>query len=883
MSRFRRLIATLRRWRHADRIDRDLQDEVEGYAQMLADEARASGLPPDEARRLALAELGSVEAVKESVRQSRAGIVVEQTWQDVRYAFRSLRRTPAFAATAVVTLALGLGASAVIFSVVDATLFKPLPYRDPGRLVDLGHRARAGTPDEVTVFGMSWGEVQFWRARSEIFTGVESYYNRPAPVEDGDSGEPVQVSRFTAGLPALLGISPEMGRVFTSDEARTAAPVAVISDRYWRQRFGGSTAALGATIRLGRRAVTVVGVLPPEFRYGPGTGGRTDVWEPLGGNVSPGDPAGLTLFRLRPPLDPVTALPAIRTAAARLQAIRPEDHPWTPELSDLDQRERSTRTLASPLWAFLAMSGVVVLIVCANLGNLLRVRFVGRRDELAMRAALGAGRARLVRLLLIEGAFVVTIGGVAAGLLAAGLIRALPGVVPSSMGRALFAVSLPVFDTRVAGFGTLLLATVALLTIVAPAVRGARRHRPPGTAIVSSHTTWAPDRRRTIGHVQALQMALALLLTTIAALVADGFIHLRTADLGFRAAGLYSVSLSLPVPRYADHAAQLAWYQRVLGRVRHLPDVAAAAYGTEPPASTNGGLWRPGDALGAFLVAARRTAGDGYFGTAGIPVIEGRTFAAGDGANGEPVVVVSASAARRLWPGQPAVGKLIRTSFSGRVPPARVVGVVGDVARYDFTLLKPAYGLYVPFAQKLTPSATLVVRARRAGAPVVREVEDVLRMDEPDVRITSAGAVTRLYEAMETFAAPTFFALLTASFALIALVTAAVGLYGLLAYAVGQREREIGVRVAVGATVGQIKALVLADALRPLGVGLTLGWIAAWILARYLGSLLYGASPHDALAFLTSGGVLLLTALVSTLAPVRRATGVDPIRALRVE
>jgi putative ABC transport system permease protein len=874
-----RRLAAWRRWLHADRAERDLHDEIESYAEMLADERRAGGLTPSEARRHARAEAGGVEAVKESVRQARAGAVVEQTLQDVRYALRGLRRTPGFAAAAVVTLALGLGVNAAVFTVVDATLLKPLPYRNVDHLVVLGHLMRAGTPDEMTLMGEPATEVAFWRAATNIFAGVEEYDSRPIDIEDGETGATIHVARFTSGVPDLLGVPPAIGRVFTREEATTAASVAVISDSYWHRRFNADPAALGTTIRLGAEPVTIIGVMPPAFRYGPGTGGATDVWRPLS-DVDDGE----TVFRLQPALTRTTAMPALKAAALRLQEVRHDRSPWTPELRPFDERrEVVARSFSKPLWVFLAMSGVVVLVVCANLGNLLRVRFLGRREELAMRTALGASRGRIARLLLVEAGLVIVLGAVAGALLAAGLVKILPSLVPPRLAYSLFVVSLPGVDGRAAAFGALSLACVVLVTFGLLAVRGLRPQPVAEGLNVTGRTGPSREGRRGLLLLQAFQIALALLLVTTGVLVVSSFVHLKTADLGFQADGLYALEVSLPASRYAGDDAQHAWFARTLERVRQLPDVAVAAYGTPPPSKSNAMMSRPEDTTGSSLVGASRRIGEGYFKAVGVPVFDGREFDASDRAGSELVTIVSASAARALWPGESAIGHLMRFAFSARMPPARVVGVVADVAAYDFKAGKPRYAVYIPLGQQQMTSATLILRAQHPGAPVVREAQDVIRSEEPGATMTLVGPVTAYYEIMETYSGPRFFTVLVVVFAVLALVTAAVGLYGLLAYAVGQRRREIGVRVALGATLGQIRALVLTDALRPVGAGLIVGSAASWLLTRYLGSLLYGIGAHDPIAFLASGGVLLLAALVATLAPIRKATGVDPIRALRVE
>ncbi len=878
-ARWRRVLAAWRRWRRGASAERDLHDEIQGYAEMLADEGAARGVPPAEARRRALAVLGSVAAVEESVRQGRAGAAFEQAARDARYGLRALRRTPGFTMAAVLTLALGLGVNTAVFSVVDVTLLMPLPYRDPDRLVAFGHLTRAGTPDEVTVFGMSADEIAFWRAQPDIFDGVESYDSRPVERVDGDSGTQVGESRFSAGLPALLGVVPEIGRPFTEDEGATNAPVALISDRYWRRRFGGRPDVLGAPIRIESDVLTIVGVLPPAFRYGPDNGGTTDVWRPLAGRDT-----GDVVFRLRPPLTRATAIPALQAAAVRLQAIQPAAQAWTPELEPFAHyRDSAAERLGSPLWVIFTLTGLVVLVVCANLANLLRVRFLGRREELAMRTALGASRGRVARLLFIEGALVVLLGGIGGAAVAGLLVQLVPALVPAGLTRSLFLAGTPALDGRAALFFVSTLALVALLAILLPAIRGARLRSRSGSPAAIRQTSGPGTRRRALVFLQTFQMGLALVLVTVSALVADSFIRLKTADLGYDADELSGIAMTLPVARYGDAAAERSWFARAIERVSGLPGIEAAAFGDPPPRKANVFLNRVDAGLNEGLAAATRHAGVGYFEAAGIDVLEGRVFVPSDASAAEHVVVMSDSAARRLWPSESAVGQLVRVSFSRQRPPARVIGVVRNIAAFDYPAGKPAYAVYVPLGQDKTPSTTLLIRARPAHGAVLGQVRDILRGEEPDVVLGTAGPVTSIYEQLGTYDTSRFYAVLVAIFAVLALVTAAVGLYGLIAYVVGQRRREIGVRVALGSTAGRVRALVLTDAIRPLAGGLALGWIVSWILTRYVASILYGVAPRDPVAFLTSGLILVLAALAAVLAPVRRATGVDPIQALRVE
>ena len=880
-----RLLAAIRRFRASDIAERDLRDDLRGYVDQLTDEHVAAGIAPAEARRRALIELGGVESVEESVRAVRSGAALEQWWQDVRYALRGLRRTPAFTATVILTLGLGIGVNTSVFTVLNAALLKPVPYDRPSQLVDIGHRTHAGTAMESRAIGMSWSEIDLWRAETQLFEGIEAT-GRPVPQTWTGRGESINVSKFTPGLPALLGIAPRIGRVFTTEEVDERTPVIVISDSFWSRAFSRRPEVLGSSITLDGVPMTIIGVMPSAFRYGPAGGGFADAWTGLAPRRDPAVPGsvmGSPVFRLRAGLSPETALPMAQAAAERIQQAEPDATPWTPVLIPLGANRTAVRgSVQTPLTLLLAATGLVLLVACANIANLLSARSAGRRHELAMRSALGASRARLARLLLVEGAVLAALGGTMAVLLAIGTLKALLVLMPSRMllRSGLFSVSLPEIDWRVLAFTVAATVIVTTLSALWPSIRGSRVGQLATLADANRVAGMSIERRRMSVVLQAIQVALALVLATGAGLFGASFLKIVRADLGFDPEGLLSVAAQLPAGRYKAPEAQGLLLEQALDRVRAIPGVRSATLGSPPPATGNGRFVRHGarEASGSIAI---RYAGTGYFSTTGIHVVAGREFGPADTPSSTPVEIIDEAGARRLFGGESPLGQ--QFTYSPYAPEMTIVGVASVVAGAGFATGSESAGMYFAQSQHSRSNVTFVVRVDGDAAGILRAVEDGILSIDRDIKLTNAGPVTDYYERMDTYAIPRFYMSLISLFALMALVTAAVGLYGLLAYSVGQRQREIGVRVALGSSIPQIRWLVFAEAMRPVLAGLVMGLIGAWLATGALASFLYEVSPRDLPTFAWSAAVLLAVVLIATIGPVRRATGVDPIQALRAE
>jgi putative ABC transport system permease protein len=877
-----RLLAFLRRLASPRRTEQDLHDDVQEYADLVADELRTAGVSPEEARRQSRIAVGGVEPVKESVRSARTGASLEQAWQDIRYAVRGLSRSPGFASTAILTVGLGIGVNTAVFTVVDSALFKPLPYDRPEELVRLGHRTRPGTPNESTRLAISWSELAAWRAERAIFQGVEASFGGRAR-QWRERNESIIVSEFTSGMPAMLGVAPIRGRVFTETEAAEAAPVVIIAESLWTRAFGRRSDIVGATMTIDSRVLTIIGVMPAAFRFGPAGYGTSMAWTGLSERAA--DPVGSApvttspWLRLRTGLTLDRARELAAVVAARMQAASPSKVPWTPHLMPIGDA-RSGLQAKPQMLMLLATAGLVLLVACVSVANLLLTRGDSRRQELAMRTALGASRGRLMRLLLTEGVVLASLGGVVAVAMATWTSNIVTALMPSEMQRRMFQVSTPDLDWRVLTFALVATMMVAALSAVWPAVSGSRVGLRASIGGGGQIAGPAPDRRRSRGALQAVQVAMAFLLAVIAGLFATSLATMLTRDLGFESDRVGGIRFALPEDRYPTREAQRIAVEEALTRVRVLPGVMAAAIGPSPASTMFGRMVLPG-AVESSADLAVRTVGRDYFETAGIRLIAGRDFSPGDVPGSPRVAIIDQAGARRLF-GSEAAALGRRFSDTPLRREVTIVGVVASVPASDFVTRPERIGVYLAESQD-TPHTYFIVRTGGDLSATLKEVRLGLESFAPGVRITSAGPATDAYDESEVFAAPRFYVVLVSAFAILALVTSSVSLYGLLAHAVGRRRREIGVRIALGSTPGQIRSLVLTEALAPVLIGLAAGGIAAWWATRLVGSLLYEIGPRDPRVFTATAVVLVMAALVAALAPVSRATGVDPIEALRVQ
>jgi predicted permease len=784
---------------------------------------------------------------------------------DLKQAIRLLARQPVFTLVACLTLALGIGANTAIFSVVDAALFQPLPYRNADRLVGVYRNAK--TPDGRVVAALIDGGVaDYVRAATSLFDGVE-VFKRPGPraLASGAEQSP-WVGGFSVGLPSFLGIAPELGRTFTADDV-AAGEAIVLSDRYWRRAFNGDSAVLGRIMAFSDRTCTVIGVMPPTFRFF--AGASADAWLP----ASDRDGDDLAA-RLRPG---VTIAQATRELDAITTRMAGKSLDWFIEPAG------STRVGDSPrqmLLSLLGAVGFVLLIACANVANLLLARTLVRQRELAVRAALGATRWRLVRQFLVEGMVLGVLGGAAAIGLAWIVIRAVPAVMPGKLIQSLLAASLPSLDARVLAFGV----GCALLTGVScglvPAVRAAgsvalSRFLAAGSRIAG------PSRleRRVRASFQAVQVALTLVLLVGAGLLINSFLRLRMTPAGFDGERLSYATLAIPSGTFAGQPQTNAFAEELVTRVRALPGITAAAIGPPPAAGSISTEPMASDTEPPRVIRSRAQwffIGEDYFRTAGIGLLAGRAFGTEDREGAPRVVIISERLARQLWPQQSAVGRRIlldKNLYS-------VIGVAPNLN--TIYLADDDVQLFVP-ARQVGIASGLIVRSTNEVGATADAVRAVVRGIDPRVMLRRIGTVESLIDELDPLGSPRLYAVLMGALAALGLVTAAVGLFGLVSYAVSQRTREIGVRIALGADARSVRQLVVRSALGPIVTGLAAGLVASWWMSRLLATQLFHVTPHDPV---TLAGIVLLVVVACGLAatvPVTRAGRVDPVEALRAD
>jgi putative ABC transport system permease protein len=805
---------------------------------------------------------------------------LDQIAQDVRYAQRLFRTAPGFAAIAIVTLAIGIGANTAFFTIVDAVLLRPLPYPEPDRLVRV-HETRVR--DGLLQNAASVPNLLDWQQQSTAFEGMAAYRLRSLNVSG--LGEPryVDGARATPNFFQVLGVGPAMGRTFTLDEARHGSRVAVITNGFWQAQFAGDLEAVGATVDLDGEPYTIVGVLPATFEYQL----NAEIWIPLGvfpgTNASRGSHNIQVLARLKRGRSIEDAQTELSAIAARLERLYPDTNTgWDVRLVSLHHSVvADVRPLTLILMGAVAF---VLLAACANIGSMLIARAAGRGDEFAVRVALGANRTRLVRQLLTESLLLAAAGGSAGLALAAGLLAAARRFeavdVPRLTGLAL--------DARVLAATMALTIATGLLFGVAPALqvgrweaggrlRGAWRGRTPGA-----------ERRRMHAVLNVAQVALAVVLLAGAGLMTRTLMRLADIDPGFDARGVLAIDLSLSDARYPTDADAARFFERLVGRVRDVPGVLVAALVSDPPLTGGEGHWengfeivgRPPKPPGEMDFAYLRWATPDYFTVLGVPLLDGRMLGEADVIGRPLVLVVNESFARKFFPGQSAVGRDVVLSWRARVP-RRIVGVVGNLRQ---TALERAAEpqMYVPFYQAPSGYGTLLVRSEGAEAaalaPAVRSAIRAVDPQQPVFNIRPLEADIAGYLAPRRVAMRAL-----AAFAALTLALALVGIYAVLSYHVRERTREFGVRMALGAAAGDIVAMVVRQGMTPVAAGVFAGLCGAALLTHLLAGLLFEVAPLDAVTYAATTATLVTAALGACVIPARRATHVDPTTALRAE
>jgi predicted permease len=886
MSATARIKSFVRNLLRRERAQRDLDDELRSFVELAVDEKRSLGLGEAQARRAVLAEAGGLEHVKERVREVASGALVEQLGQDLAYAGRMLVKNRGFGAVAVVTLALGIGANTAIFTVVDTVVFRPLPYREPGRLVKI---CELSPGHEACEDNVSLPSLVDLRQQSGVFEQIAADDGSDfSLVVDAGPREVANGAMVTINWLSTLGSQPMLGRDFLAEEQQPGRDrVAILTHAFWRRRFAAAPSVLGKTLRLEGQLFTVIGVLPPNvLRY------RGDFLKPLVPAEYPAERSqrNLDVFgRLKPGVTLAQAQADVDAVARRLQQQHPEtnkDHRFT--LEPLGKYYAMTQAKAEKtLVLILAGVGLVLLIACANVANLLLARAAGRHRECVVRSALGASRGRLIRQLLTENLLLFLCGGVVGTLLArwsVGLLLALAvaaGYVPDRMSVAL--------DARVLAVTVLVSLVTGVLFGLAPALQASKVNLDEALREAGRGASGGVGRLRVRRALIVGELAIALVLLVGVGLLGRSFLELRSFSPGFDPDDVVMTESDIRGPLERS----VAYWRGALERVRALPDVESASLTSRPPlhgvraigVAIEGRTTSAGDAL----VAGDVLVDPDYFRTLQIPILQGRAFTEADTASAAPAAIISQSLARRSFGEQPALGRRLRIDASPQSCCAgstaggwyEVVGVVGDVQQRNLDE-KPALTLYRPYTQLVEHDMYLLARARaRAGATRLAAV--VASRVAQAGEWSPARTMREVLSESESLRLRRFPLIVFGLFAALALALAAVGIYGVMAYSVAERTREIGIRVALGATRGLVMRQVLLEALKLALAGLVVGAVAATLATRFIATMLFGVRPDDVLTYAGVASVLAAVALLASYLPARRATRVDAMAALRHE
>lgn len=879
------MMQRIRNLRRRDGVNADIADELRAHIELAVEAGVRTGLSEEEARRQARLRFGNPVVVRERTMSADAALGLDRWTQDVRFALRQMKKSPGFAAVVIVTLALGIGANTTVFSIVDAVLLRPLPYAHPERLMEVRTRESAQAIQDGAV---CYPDFFDWRTQNHSFEHLMSYHDTSLTLTGVERPAHLDGEVVSWELVPLLGVSPELGLGFRPDDEKPGKRVALISHALWVAQFGSDPSIVGRTMHLSGEAYTILGVMPASFRF-PVYEPQNSFWTtlavdndgtPKAATANRGDHELAAMGRLKPGVTTAQADAEMKAIAARLAKQYPDTNTQSNSAhvqSELTGLLGDTRPL---LLLILGAVGLVLLIACGNVGNLLLARAREREREMAMRSALGANRMRLVRQLLAESVVLGLVGGAAGCALAFLATPAVLRLIGNSVPRAADAgVNLGVLGFALAAsllsgvtFGLMPAITAARGNLLSPLQSGGR-----------SDT----GRRHRLGSaVLVAQVALGIVLTAGAGLLVTSFVHLTHNDEGFNPNHVLSFLFETPDARYGHTRGE--FYREYFEKLRALPGVEAAGGSMILPMTDNSihiSFEDPEHPLpkGQLESARLDVVSDGYFGTMQIPLLAGRDFTSADTEKSPQVMIVSQAFAQKHFHGENVLGKKLKPGAGDDGPPEwrEIVGVVGDV-RHSATAreLDPMY--YLP-ASQLGSWCCLysVVRTPLDPQSLAPQMRKLVASMDRDIPVTNMHTMRDLI-GLELGQAR-FATVLLSAFAGLALVLTVVGLYGLMAYSVVRRTREIGVRLALGAQRGTVLAMILRQAALLLLAGMALGLTATLLAAPVLRSMLYGTGSRNPVVL---GGVCALVALTGLLAaylPALRASGIQPMQALRSE
>lgn len=885
-----RLRTLIRNLIQRDQLERDMHDELSFHIESYAADLERGGLPREEALRKARIEFGAVESKKDECRDSNGAGLLDSLFQDLAYGVRTMLRAPGFTIVAIVTLALGIGANAAIFSVVNAVLLRPLDYKNADRLVTILHDG--SNPVAVANY-IDWRD----QAHSFSAMGAADYWS--PNLTGGDIPEHLYGLKVTQSLLPMLGIEPLLGRVFAAGEdVKGSEHEVILSYGLWQRRFRGDPSVLNQSVTLDGEPYTIVGVMPRTFKFAPFWATRAELWVPnaFGDRVQNRGGNSLRVFAR---LKPGGTLEQARAEMANITARLEQQYPGSNRNVEVTPlKEKVVGNVKTPLLVLLAAVGFVLLIACANVAHMLLARATARQKELAVRTALGARRLRLIRQFLTEN-LVLAGAGAALGLVLAMVgTKALVALSPSDIPR----VESVTVDAKVVLFLLMISALTSVIFGLAPAIRASAVDLADTLKQGGRGSNDGAHRNRMRSFLVASEFALALMLLVGAGLMVRSFMALQSVDPGFDPHHVLSMVVSVAGSKEAQGDRRGAFYRELLERVRGVPGVESAGGINHLPLA--GDLWgwsfiiegRPAAKPGENPNAVYRIVTPGYFESMKIPIIRGRGILESDMATAPGVVVINEQAAKKFWPNEDPIGKRISftttLSANGKAGEPNwltVIGIAknakqGDWAErsYPETYIAAYQNReFMTDASSHVGYITVVVRTSGDPAALAATIKNVVWSFDrnlPISQITTMDAVVA-----EATAQPRFEMMLLAIFAMLALIMAAVGIYGVMSYSVSRRTQEIGIRISLGASRRDVLALVVREGMVVALIGSAAGLVGSLLLSRAIAKLLYGVLPTDPLTFGVVAGVLIAVALMAIYIPARRAMRVDPMIALRSE
>ena len=875
-----RLTSLWRNLFHKDRVDQEFSEEIQAYLDMSTEAKLRQGLSPREARRNALLEVGGVEQVEERVREIRMGSFIETVWRDVRTGARSLVHSPVFTVVTLLSLALGIGANTAIFSVVNSLLLRPLPYPESEQIVHVWHTPPQQSFPGLETFSVSPANYIDWKAQSTAFEQMAVYADTGFSLSTSNDPLPLVGAVVSSDFFSVLRSSPMQGRTFTPDEEQPGRDqVVVIGHRLWQRAFGANPNIIGQTLTINSRSFTVVGIMPAGFEFPR----EAELWVPLAWDDNERKTRSihdyLVIARLKQNVSLDQAKVEMNTISSRLEQQYPEENTgWGARVIPL--RDDLVGDIRLALLVLFGAVGFVLLIACANVANLMLARGANRQKEIAVRIALGAGRARLVRQLLTESVLLAVSGGLLGLLLAIWGSRMLVrlGDLPNSGDIGI--------DTWALGFTLLVSFAAGIIIGIVPALQFTRTSVSETLKQGSGRTGGSAIKQHTRKALVISEVALSLVLLIGAGLMIRSFWKLQNVDPGFDTSNSLTMTIVLNWIRYSEPHKRLAFVDRAIEQIRAVPGVVSVGTTTRVPLAGGGSTQpftvegRPAGTIAEQPMAQTRYISPDYFKSIGIPLRQGRFFSDNDRDNSVPVVIISDAMARRFWPGENPIGRRLTPSFHSEQGAREIVGVVGDVKTSGLDVDASAM-MYLPYKQAPLPFVSFVVRTASNPESVVQPVSKAIYSIDKEQALTDVQTMDQVLA--KSLSDRRFNMTLLLTFAGVALLLAAVGVYGVMNYTVTLRRRELGIRMALGAERMDVLRLVLRQGLTLTLIGVAAGLISAYALTRLMASLLYGVTATDYLTFGSVSAVLIAVGLAASYLPARRATKVNPTIALRAE